>query len=130
MPLNRHDAAEAVGIGIETLRYYERLFPSLVPSRDANNYRQYSERHMSQLAFIAKAKEYGFSLAEIRRFLALIAAAGVDKKTVIEEIDRKLAEIDGQIAALTKRKELLESLKTASGLGECDVLSAIRQALT
>ncbi len=63
--------ARRAGVGIDTVRYYERegLLPA--PRRRSSGYRDYDEAAVKRLRFIRRAKELGFSLAEIRELLAL-----------------------------------------------------------
>ncbi len=60
------------GVKVETIRYYERegLLPS--PPRTAGGHRSYDEDHMKRLTFIRRCRELGFSMNEIRSFLALV----------------------------------------------------------
>ena len=60
-----------LGVSTDTLRYYEKhglLTPS---SRSAVGYRFYSEDDYKQMAFILRAKNVGFSLAEIKELLQI-----------------------------------------------------------
>jgi DNA-binding transcriptional MerR regulator len=61
--------ADAAGVHVETLRYYERrgLLPE--PPRSPAGYRQYGQPDLGRLAFIARAKSLGFTLAEVRDLL-------------------------------------------------------------
>src|SRR3546814_18121464 len=65
--------ARRVGVAIDTIRYYERegLLPE--PQRRASGYRSYGEGAVTQLRFIRRAKDLGFTLEEIRELLALSA---------------------------------------------------------
>ena len=57
--------AEKTGVGIETIRFYERegLIPN--PPRTAEGYRKYSADSVLRVSFIRYAKDLGFSLKEI-----------------------------------------------------------------
>ncbi|MEO7323574.1 MAG: MerR family transcriptional regulator, partial [Dokdonella sp.] len=65
------EIAKRAGVGIDTVRYYERsdLLPR--PTRRASGYREYEVSDVRRLRFIRRAKEIGFSLDEIRDLLAL-----------------------------------------------------------
>jgi len=75
MQATRHMAIGAVsqraGVGVDTIRYYERegLLPA--PRRRDSGYRDYDDAAVQRLRFIRRAKDLGFSLAEIRELLAL-----------------------------------------------------------
>ena len=64
-------AAREAGVGVDTIRYYERegLLPE--PRRRPSGYRDYDAGPIGQLRFIRRAKELGFSLDDIRELLAL-----------------------------------------------------------
>jgi MerR family mercuric resistance operon transcriptional regulator len=66
-----HLSAET-GVGIETIRYYEkvRLLPK--PPRTQGGHRLYSNEHLKRLIFIRRSRELGFSMEEIRNLLGLV----------------------------------------------------------
>lgn len=68
--------AERCGIATQAIRYYEqeRLMPN--PQRTESNYRRYPEAHVARLRFILQAKQWGFTLDEIRELLILQDATG------------------------------------------------------
>jgi MerR family mercuric resistance operon transcriptional regulator len=57
--------AAAGGVGIETVRFYQRRGLLAVPERQGAGYREYSEADQQRLALICRARELGFTLAEI-----------------------------------------------------------------
>jgi DNA-binding transcriptional MerR regulator len=57
--------AAAGGVGVETVRFYQRRGLLAVPERQGPGYREYSEADQRRLAFICRARELGFTLAEI-----------------------------------------------------------------
>lgn len=63
--------AQAAGVGVETVRYYQRrrLLPE--PPRPLGGIRRYGEADLARLRFIRHAQELGFSLAEVAELLAL-----------------------------------------------------------
>src|SRR5712691_5745325 len=63
--------AKAAGVGVETIRFYERnkLIPQ--PKRSTTGYRAYDQQIAQRVRFIRRAQELGFSLAEVRQLLAL-----------------------------------------------------------
>lgn len=92
--------AKQLGVGVQTLHYYER--EGLIPSvpRSPSGYRLFPPEVVEQLRFIRKAQSLGLSLGEIREVLALAArgtnpcgrvqAALAEK---LEHVDRRLAEL-------------------------------------
>ncbi|HKA04646.1 MAG TPA: MerR family transcriptional regulator, partial [Acidimicrobiales bacterium] len=61
--------ATAAGISVETIRYYERRGLLPAPGRTGAGYRQYSGDDLWRLGFIRRAKDLGFTLAEITELL-------------------------------------------------------------
>src|SRR5579875_1864070 len=76
--------ARRAGVGIDTIRYYERqgLLPE--PQRRASGYRDYRTDVVERLRFIRRAKDLGFTLEEIRELLALSS----DRERGIRELQR------------------------------------------
>src|SRR5574337_579822 len=74
--------ARRAGVGIDTIRYYERenLLPP--PRRRASGYRDYGPDVVERLRFIRRAKALGFTLEEIRELLALSTDRERGVKTV------------------------------------------------
>jgi len=62
-------AAKKAGVGVETIRYYQRIGLVDEPEKPATGYRVYSEELIARLCFIQRAKELGFSLSEISTLL-------------------------------------------------------------
>lgn len=58
--------ANAVGISVETIRFYQRQGLLIQPEKPLNGFRQYPESTISRLKFIINAKGLGFTLNEIR----------------------------------------------------------------
>src|SRR5690606_38323119 len=92
------------------LRYYESIGLLVPASRGDNGYRHYSPADLRALAFIRRARELGFSLAEIGKLLSLWkdrerASAEVRAlaQAHIDELDRKLEE-------MTRLRETLAEL--------------------
>jgi len=121
--------AQRSGVGIETVRFYERQGLLDEPSRRESGYRQYQDDAVARLRFIRRAKELGFSLKEIKELLAL----RVDPETTCAEVRRraeaKLTDVEERIQSLQRIKGALKKLTTAcSGRGpitECPILEAL-----
>lgn len=125
------EAAKRCGVGVETIRFYERegLLPE--PKRKNSGYRIYGEGELHRLRFIRHAKDLGFSLGEIRQVLSERRTGQCPCGTVIKLAEGHLAEVDAQIARLTAfRAELIRSLsewkergqQTASAGTICDLI--------
>jgi MerR family transcriptional regulator, copper efflux regulator len=119
--------AKRAGVGIDTVRYYERA-GLLAPSRRlASGYRRYTALELSRLRFIRRAQALGFTLKEVRDLLALSAKRDVAR--VKRSAQSKLEDVDEKIAALKKVREGLAKLIYACpGHGraaDCPILQAL-----
>ncbi len=122
-------AARHAGVGVETIRFYERkeLIPR--PPRPVSGYRQYPTQTVSRISFIKRAKKLGFTLKEIKDLLEL----RIDPSRTCEDVRRraeaKISDIEEKIRSLQKMKKALAKLKGAcSGRGpvsECPILEAL-----
>lgn len=63
--------AKAAGVGVETIRFYQREGLLVEPPRPSSGYRRYAAEVVERLRFIQRAKALGFTLAEIRELLEL-----------------------------------------------------------
>ena len=121
--------ARHAGVGIETVRFYERQGLLEEPARKQSGYRQYGEDVVARLRFIRRAKELGFSLKEIKELLAL----RVDPTTTCAEVRSKaaakIADVEQKIEALQRiRTALVKLTAVCRGRGptsECPILDAL-----
>ncbi|WP_417461191.1 heavy metal-responsive transcriptional regulator [Kordiimonas sp.] len=102
--------ADATGVGIETIRYYERCHVLPTPERTSAGYRVYGSENVRQLKFVKEAQSLGFTLKEIRELLELSASPAADCAAVNKIARDKIEQIDGKLALLTKIKQNLEVL--------------------
>lgn len=111
-------AAKAAGVGVETLRFYERkgLLPK--PTRRTSGYRVYSPETVDRLAFIRRAKRLGFTLKEVKDLLRLRDDPKAGRSDVRKKTATKIADLDAAIADLrAKRAELVALAAECSGEG-------------
>jgi MerR family transcriptional regulator, copper efflux regulator len=124
--------AKRTGVGIDTVRYYERNGLIAPQARLASGYRRYGELEVSRLRFIRRAQALGFTLKEVRELLALSAKRDVSK--VKKTAQAKLADVEERIAALTRVRDGLATLIDACpGRGraaDCPILNALGGDLT
>jgi DNA-binding transcriptional MerR regulator len=99
--------ADAAGVNVETIRYYERRGLLAEPPRTPSGYRQYSEGDLWRLRLIARAKRLGFTLAEIGE---LLSAEHGSAAAVLSAARAKLAALDQQEQELVDRRGRLEQL--------------------
>jgi DNA-binding transcriptional MerR regulator len=63
--------ARRAGVGVETIRFYERQGLLTPPIRKDSGYRLYPQHVFGRIRFIRRAQELGFSLREIKELLEL-----------------------------------------------------------
>lgn len=121
--------AKRAGVGIDTVRYYERegLLPK--PVRRTSGYRDYEVGIVERLRFIRRAKELGFTLAEIRELLELSTDRERGVKSVKQRAESRLAEVEQRIRELqrVKRglKQLIDACPGHGTLEHCPILRAL-----
>lgn len=130
-PLTIGQVAQKAGVGVETVRFYERQGLLEEPARKESGYRQYPEDVVARLRFIRRAKELGFSLKEIKELLALRVDPATTCREVKEQAQAKIADIEGKIRSLLRMKEaLVELSRVCRGRGptsECPILDALEK---
>lgn len=94
--------AQGAGIGVETVRFYERKGLLEQPSRAASGYRQYPSGTLTRLRFIRQAKDLGFTLPEIKELLSLRVSPGASCAEVQERIQAKIDGIEEKISSLDR----------------------------
>jgi DNA-binding transcriptional MerR regulator len=90
--------AAAEGVGVETVRYYQRRGLLEQPDRRGSGYREYSDADRSRLVFIRRARRLGFTLAEIGELLGPAEASSAAE--IARAAQAKLAAVDEQAREL------------------------------
>jgi MerR family transcriptional regulator, mercuric resistance operon regulatory protein len=117
--------AKAAGVGVETVRYYQRrgLLPQ--PARPHGEVRRYGEADLKRLKFIRSAQAAGFTLNEIGELIALDASD--DRARARELAQARAAAIDEKIAELREARDALAGLAADCASkrgGPCPILKA------
>jgi len=116
--------AAAVGVNVETIRYYQRrkLLPE--PRRTHGRVRRYGNDEIARLRFIRSAQGLGFTLSEIDELLELLEPRSCSKTRRIAAA--KLAVIDERIGELQKLRTefaaLLEECAANSDEARCPII--------
>lgn len=120
--------AKAGGVGVETVRFYQRRGLLTEPPR-AGGIRRYGPEDVRKLRFIRSAQAAGFTLDEIGELLRLDRTD--DRPRVRELAAGRLAALDAKIEELTQARTALERLRSscASGKqGPCPIIEAFDPA--
>lgn len=116
--------AAAGGVGVETIRFYQRRGLLGTPTRD-EGFRRYGAEHVRSLSFIRQAQAAGFTLEQIRELLELDASG--DRARARELADERVAALDATIAELKRARDALKRLARECGSGSpgpCPILKS------
>jgi MerR family mercuric resistance operon transcriptional regulator len=100
--------ARLTGCKVETIRYYERIGILPEPPRNSGGQRRYRAWHLKRLNFVRRARDLGFTLADVRGLLRLV-----------DEQDHSCEEVRtmalGHLEAVRARLADLEAMETVLG---------------
>jgi MerR family mercuric resistance operon transcriptional regulator len=116
--------AAAAGVGVETVRFYQRRGLLQTPTR-ADGIRRYGSDDLRRLRFIKQAQGAGFTLEEIKELLALDASE--DRSRARELANARVKALDARIAELQKARDALRRLAKECGSGSagpCPILTS------
>lgn len=120
------------GVGVETVRFYEREGLLPLPPRTPAGYRLYTTTTVERLQFIQRAKALGFSLRETQELLALRAGEATNAAEARSRATTKVEEIGAKIRDLEAMRAQLSTLLVACAAREadtaCPILSALERA--
>lgn len=120
--------ATSAGVGVETVRYYQRQGLLTIPEQ-TEGIRRYNERDIRQLRFIKNAQKAGFSLKEIKELISLDASS--DHERAYEIATKRLQALDVHIAELQEARNQLSSLAdecAGKRQGQCCAILAAFEA--
>lgn len=120
-------AAKKAGVGVETIRFYEREGLIEPPPKPAGGgFRAYPEETVDRVLFIRQAQEVGFTLREVKELLTLRADPAAECEDVKRLAEAKHESVCQKIAHLRKMKGALERLISAcTGRGAAQSCSII-----
>ncbi len=116
--------AEAGGVGVETVRFYQRKGLLDTPPR-GDGIRHYGDDHVRRLRFIRRAQQAGFTLAEIQELLELDAS--FDRARAHELAAIRIAALDREIEQLQRARASLNRLAREceeGTAGPCPIIAA------
>lgn len=123
------ELAQRVGVGVETIRFYERKGLIAQPARPTAGFRVYPPDIVARLGFVHEAKQLGFTLKEIRDLLTLRDNPQTDAAAVRGLAAAKLAQIEDRINQFQRMRVTLQDLLSqcpGSGeLSKCSIVEAL-----
>ena len=121
--------ARRAGVGIETIRFYERRGLIEQPRKKSPGYRVYPEDVVHRIRFIRHAKDLGFTLNEIGELLSLRPDPHGSCDAVKERAEARVADIEAKIGSLTRMQHslgrLIDACENRSETAECPILEAL-----
>jgi MerR family mercuric resistance operon transcriptional regulator len=124
-PMRISDLARAGGVGVETVRFYQRKGLLQAPVGGARGGRHYGSEDVERLRFVRRAQTAGFSLAEIATLIDLDRTD--DRPTAQRMARERLAALDFQITQLQAARSSLARLASdceSGRTGPCPILAA------
>lgn len=123
-------AAREAGVGVETIRFYERQRLVAQPPKPVGaGVRLYPTNTVERIRFIKEAQELGFSLREIHELLALRADPAANCSDVREQASAKLDDVRRKIQRLqdigTALERLIATCPGSGSLQACSIMDAL-----
>ena len=123
--------AEAAGVEVSTVRYYERRGLLAEPPRTDSGYRQYDASVIDRIRFVRQAQDLGFTLHEIEELLDLRVEDPASCGAVEEATRSKLRSVDAKIRELRRLRavlaRLVRSCEEKEATDECPVLGMFEE---
>lgn len=116
--------AEAGEVGVETVRFYQRIGLLEIP-KQRDGIRRYAEADLRRLRFIRAAKTAGFSLEEIKELISLDSSH--DRQRANELATSRIKALEDKIAELRHAHSSLQRLTiqcSTDKSGPCPILGA------
>ena len=121
--------AQAAGVNVETIRYYEKRGLIARPQQPVSGYRKYGADDVARVQFIKGAQRIGFTLNEISELIRLEQDQDAHCSDLQERTEAKVRAIDEKIAELQRmRKELVKLVGTCPPdqlLARCELMSCL-----
>lgn len=122
------------GVGVETIRFYERKGLITPTYRSSAGYRFFSDQVIKQILFIKRAQALGFSLSDIKELLSLSQSSLNARQEVYQKTIAKIELVRKKIEELKIIKHSLEKLveccKGEGPIEECPIIQAFESHLT
>ena len=123
--------AKAAGVGLGTIRYYQRRGLLNTPARPPGSRRVYTEAMLARILFIQRAQSFGFTLDEVERAFALSEKDCARGQRLVED---KLNELDRRVEEINRMRRRLRDFVRMCGARKpgtpCPFLAELREAAT
>ena len=119
--------AQAAGVNVETIRYYQRRGLLAEPEKPVGGHRRYAAPAGKRVKFIKRAQELGFTLEEVKALLRLEDGQSCGETRALAE--HKLAIIEERLADLNRMRRLLKNLIAECATGKrprsCPIIATL-----
>jgi Cd(II)/Pb(II)-responsive transcriptional regulator len=124
--------AQATGVEVETIRFYEKQGLLPPPARRDNGYRDYGEFHLERLAFIRHCRALDMPLPDVRRLLQAVDTPTATNVDVDQLVDEQLARVRARLQSMRALEKQLLKLRSACagehGEAGCGILNELVSA--
>lgn len=126
--MNIGEASKASGVSAKMIRYYEEI--ELIPpaARSESGYRAYARNDVHRLRFIRRARDLGFSVAEIGELLGLWNDRSRQSADVKRLAQAHIVELEDRIRNLREMADTLQELISCCAGDErpdCPILATL-----
>ncbi len=104
------ELARAIGVEMQTIRYYEKAGLLPAPARESNGYRSYGAQHLERLAFVRHCRALDIPLADVKRLLDFVGGARDERGDIDALIEAQLARVRARLASLQALERQLGAL--------------------
>ncbi len=120
--------ARKAGVGVETIRFYQREGLVVEPAKPAIGFRHYPVETIERLRFISHAKGLGFKLAEIATLLELSASDCTTTRVLTQQkLDAVRAKISSLQAMEAALDELVSTCESRAPSDACPIIAALKE---
>jgi len=127
------EVAAKAGVNVQTIRFYERNGLIKPPRRLPSGYRDYPAGTVGIITFIKRNQKLGFSLKEIKRTIAALAAGAPGALNRKSDIQSRIQSLDEQIQTLRMTRDdlaaCLEACECRDGQSPCPGSESVYNAL-
>jgi MerR family mercuric resistance operon transcriptional regulator len=125
------DVARTGGVGVETIRFYEREGLIEQPVKPARGWREYGERQRQQLEYVRRGQEFGLALSDVRELQQRARGErGAFCGAVRETVEKRLKRIERELTLLKQKrsrlKEWLSQCKARDPSKECPLYAQLQ----
>ena len=121
--------ADAAGVNVETIRFYQRKGLMAEPPRPYGTIRRYASSDVERVKFVKAAQRLGFSLDEVAGLLSLDDGTHCDEAR--QRAEQKLADVRDKLSDLRRIEAVISKLVrdccASRGTVSCPLIAALRR---